>query len=199
MNLNNLTTKALEAVSAAQQDAFNANHAQLDTIHLLKAMLTVDEDSLPFILEKAGVNRNILLGRVEEKLRTLPKVSGQTAEIAPSQAFSKLILQANKILKDFEDSYVSIEILLLAMLAVGDDTTKLLKETGLEDKKLRTAILEMRKGNKVTEQSADAKYNSLDKYAINLNSQAKNGKLDPVIGRDEEIRRVMHCWSANRV
>ena len=195
MNLNNLTTKALEAVSAAQQDAFNNNHAQLDTIHLLKAMLNVDEDSLPFILEKAGVNRNILLGKVEEKLKTLPKVSGQTADIVPSQAFSKLILQANKLLKDFEDSYVSVEVLLLAMLSVGDDTAKLLKEVGLEDKKLRAAILEMRKGNKVTEQTADAKYNSLDKYAINLNSQAKSGKLDPVIGRDEEIRRVMHILS----
>jgi ATP-dependent Clp protease ATP-binding subunit ClpB len=195
MNLNNLTTKALEALSAAQQDAFNNNHAQLDTIHLLKAMLNVDEDSLPFILEKAGVNRNILLGKVEEKLKTLSKVSGQTADIVPSQAFSKLILQANKLLKDFEDSYVSVEVLLLAMLSVGDDTTKLLKEVGLEDKKLRAAILEMRKGNKVTEQTSDAKYNSLDKYAINLNSQAKNGKLDPVIGRDEEIRRVMHILS----
>ena len=195
MNLNNLTTKALEAVSAAQQDAFNNNHAQLDTIHLLKAMLNVDEDSLPFILEKAGVNRNILLGKVEEKLKTLPKVSGSTAEIAPSQAFSKLFLQANKLLKDFEDSYVSVELILLAMLSVGDDTAKLLKDVGLEDKKLRAAILELRKGNKVTEQTADAKYNSLDKYAVNLNAQARNGKLDPVIGRDEEIRRVMHILS----
>jgi ATP-dependent Clp protease ATP-binding subunit ClpB len=195
MNLNNLTTKALEAVSAAQQDAFNENHAQLDTIHLLKAMLNVDEDSLPFILEKAGVNRNILLGKVEEKLKSLAKVSGQTADIAPSQGFSKLILQANKLLKDFDDSYVSVELLLLAMLHVGDDTTKLLKDVGLEEKKLRAAILELRKGNKVTEQTADAKYNSLDKYAVNLNAQARNGKLDPVIGRDEEIRRVMHILS----
>jgi ATP-dependent Clp protease ATP-binding subunit ClpB len=195
MNLNNLTTKALEAVSAAQQDAFNENHAQLDTIHLLKAMLNVDEDSLPFILEKAGVNRNILLGKVEEKLKTLAKVSGNTADIAPSQAFSKLFLQANKLIKDFEDSFVSVEIILLAMLSVGDDTAKLLKDVGLEDKKLRAAILELRKGNKVTEQTADAKYNSLDKYAVNLNAQAKNGKLDPVIGRDEEIRRVMHILS----
>src|ERR1700744_4947435 len=93
MNLNNLTTKALEAVSAAQQDAYNNNHAQLDTIHLLKAMLNVDEDSLPFILEKAGINRNILLGKVEEKMKTLPKITGQSADIIPSQAFGKLLLQ----------------------------------------------------------------------------------------------------------
>ena len=195
MNLNNLTKKALEAVSASQQEAFNNGNPQLDTLHLLKSMLDVDQDSLPFILEKAGVNRNILLGKVEEKLKALPKVTGQAADIAPSPGFSKLILQANKLLKEFEDSFVSVEILLLAMLAVGDDATKVLKDSGLEDKKLRTSILELRKGTKVNEQSADAKYNSLDKYAVNLNIQAKNGKLDPVIGRDEEIRRVMHILS----
>ena len=195
MNANNFTTKALEALSAAQQDAFNNNHPQLETIHLLKAMLEVDEDALPFLLDKAGVNKNILLGKVEEKVKTLPKVSGQAAEVLPSPGFGKLILQANKLIKEFEDSYVGIDILLLSMLYMNDDTTKLLKENGLEEKKLRKAILELRRGTKVTEQGADAKYNSLDKYAINLNTQAKNGKLDPVIGRDEEIRRVMHILS----
>jgi ATP-dependent Clp protease ATP-binding subunit ClpB len=195
MNLNNLTTKALEAVSAAQQEAFNNGNPQLDTLHLLKTMLDGDQDSLPFVLEKSGVNRNILLGKVEEKLKAMPKVSGQAADIVPSQGFSKLILQANKLLKEFEDSFISVELLLLSMLSVGDDTTKLLKEIGLEEKKLRAAITELRKGTKVSEQSADARYNALDKYAINLNVQAKNGKLDPVIGRDEEIRRVMHILS----
>jgi ATP-dependent Clp protease ATP-binding subunit ClpB len=195
MNANNFTTKALEALSAAQQEAFNNSHPQLDTIHLLKGMLDVDTDSLPFVLEKAGVNRNILLGKVEERLKKLPKVSGQAADLVPSQAFGKLILQANKLMKEFEDSYVSIEILLLALLTISDDTSKLLKETGVEEKKLRQAILELRRGTKVNEQSADARYNALDKYGINLNAQAKAGKLDPVIGRDEEIRRVMHILS----
>jgi ATP-dependent Clp protease ATP-binding subunit ClpB len=195
MNANNFTTKALEALSAAQQEAFNNSHPQLDTIHLLKGMLDADTDSLPFVLEKAGVNRNILLGKVEERLKKLPKVSGQAADLVPSQSFSKLILQANKLIKEFEDSYVSIEILLLSLLSIGDDTSKLLKETGIEEKKLRQAILELRRGTKVNEQSADARYNALDKYGINLNAQAKAGKLDPVIGRDEEIRRVMHILS----
>ena len=195
MNLNNLTTTALDAVSKAQQEAFNNNHPQLDTIHLLKGMLDADEDSLPFILDKSGVNKNILLGKVEEKLKAMPKVEGHTADVVPSGAFSKVILQANKLLKEFEDSYVSIELLLLALLSVGDDTTKLLKESGLEDKKLRQAILEIRRGNKVTDQGADAHYKALDKYGVNLNAQAKSGKLDPVIGRDEEIRRVMHILS----
>src|SRR3954471_10016496 len=192
MNANNFTTKALEALSAAQQEAFNNGNPQLETIHMLKGMLEADEDALPFILEKAGVNKNILLGRVEEKAKTLPKVSGQNADVVPSSAFGKMILQANKIMKDFQDNYIGVDILLLALLGIGDDTAKLLKETGLEEKKLKAAITELRRGNKVTEQGADAKYNSLDKYAINLNASAKAGKLDPVIGRDEEIRRVMH-------
>lgn len=195
MNANNFTTKALEALSAAQQEAFNYGHPQLDTIHLLKGMLDADTDSLPFLLEKAGVNRNILLGKVEEKLKQLPKVSGQGADLVPSQSFGKLMLQANKLIKEFEDSYVSVEILLLSALTIGDDTARLLKETGLEEKKLRVAILDLRRGSKVNEQSADARYNALDKYGINLNTQAKSGKLDPVIGRDEEIRRVMHILS----
>ncbi len=195
MNANNFTTKALEALSSAQQEAFNNGNPQLETMHLLKGMLLVDEDALPFVLEKAGLNKNILLGKVEEKIKAMPKVSGGNAEVAPSPAFGKLILQANKVMKDFQDTFVGVDILLLAMLATGDDTGKLLKETGLEEKKLRAAITELRKGAKVTEQGADAKYNSLDKYAINLNASARAGKLDPVIGRDEEIRRVMHILS----
>lgn len=195
MNANNFTTKALEALSNAQQEAFNNSHPQLDTIHLLKGMLDTDEDALPFLLDKSGVNKNILLGRVEEKLKTLPKVSGQTADLTPSSGFGKLILQANKLMKDFQDSYIGNDVLLLSLLTIGDDTSKLLKEQKLEEKKLRTAILELRRGNKTTEQNADATYNALDKYAINLNAQAKSGKLDPVIGRDEEIRRVMHILS----
>jgi ATP-dependent Clp protease ATP-binding subunit ClpB len=192
MNANNFTTKAIEALNIAQQEAFNNSNPQLETLHLLKGMLDADEDALPFLLQKAGVNKNILLGKVEEKIKTFAKVTGATAEPVASSAFAKLILQANKLLKDFEDTYVGVDILLLAMLSLGDDSSKVLKEAGVEEKKLRAAILELRKGNKVTEQGADAKYNSLDKYAVNLNASAKSGKLDPVIGRDEEIRRVMH-------
>ncbi len=195
MNANNFTTKALEALSSAQQEAFNNGNPQMEIIHLLKGMLLADEDALPFVLEKAGVNKNILLGKVEEKIKALPKVSGGNADVVPSPNFGKLLLQANKVMKDFEDTFVGVDILLLAMLAVNDDASKVLKDAGLEEKKLRAAIIELRKGTKVTEQGADAKYNSLDKYAINLNASAKAGKLDPVIGRDEEIRRVMHILS----
>lgn len=195
MNANNFTTKALEALSTAQQEAFNNGNPQMEIVHLLKGMLLADEDALPFVLEKAGVNKNILLGKVEEKIKALPKVSGGNADVVPSPNFGKLILQANKVMKDFEDTFVGVDILLLAMLAVSDDASKVLKDAGVEEKKLRAAIIELRKGTKVTEQGADAKYNSLDKYAINLNASARAGKLDPVIGRDEEIRRVMHILS----
>lgn len=195
MNANNFTVKALEALNNAQQIAFDNSHPYLDTLHMLKGMLDADEDALPFILEKAGVNKNILLGKVEEKLKSLPKVSGTGQDIMPSQSFGQMILQANKIMKEMGDSYVTLEHLLLALLTTKDDAAKILAETGLEEKKLRSAILELRKGNRVTVQDSDASYNSLAKYAINLNERARSGKLDPVIGRDEEIRRVMHILS----
>ncbi|MCS6819236.1 MAG: ATP-dependent chaperone ClpB [Chitinophagales bacterium] len=195
MNANNFTVKSLEALNNAQQFAFDNSHPYLDTLHMLKGILDADEDALPYILEKAGVNRNILLGKVEEKLKTLPKVTGNMESLAPSQAFGKMILQANKIMKEMGDSYVTPEHLLLAMLYTQDDATRLLKEVGADEKKLRSAIAELRKGSKVTSQDSDATYNALGKYAINLNERARTGKLDPVIGRDDEIRRVMHILS----
>jgi ATP-dependent Clp protease ATP-binding subunit ClpB len=195
MNANNFTVKALEALNNAQQNAFDHSHPYLDTLHMLKGMLDADEDALPYILEKAGVNKNILLGKVEEKLKSLPKVSGGNQNLVPSQSFGQMILQANKLMKEMGDSYVTLEHLLLALLSTKDDANRILKEVGLEEKKLRSAILELRKGSKVTSQDSDASYHSLEKYAINLNERARSGKLDPVIGRDEEIRRVMHILS----
>lgn len=196
MNINNFTTKAMEAVSSAQQTAFNLSSPTLDTIHLLKGALEADQEGLPYLLEKAGVNKNILLGKVEEVLNTLPKISGASeGQLQPTQKFAQLVMQANKIIKESGDNYITIDHLLLAMLQINDDTTKLLKNVGLDEKKLKSAIAELRKGSKITDQNADATYNALEKYAINLCDRAKNGKLDPVIGRDEEIRRVMHILS----
>ncbi len=196
MNANNFTTKALEALSKAQQTAFDLSSPSLETIHLLKGMLEVDVDGLPYILEQAGVNKNILFGKVEEQLNKQPKVSGSSDNSQqPSAKFGQLILQANKVMKDMGDSYVAIDHLLLAMMMINDDTTQLLKSVGLEEKKLKIAIDTLRKGSKISDQNADTTYNSLEKYAVNLCEQAKKGKLDPVIGRDEEIRRVMHILS----
>ncbi|MFN8276021.1 MAG: ATP-dependent chaperone ClpB [Chitinophagales bacterium] len=195
MSSNNFTNKALEAINHAQQLAFDYSHPELDTLHILKGMLDTDTDMLPFLLEKSGVNRNILLGKVEEKLKQLPKVSGESGTPGSSPRVSQLVLQANKLLKELGDSYITIEHILLAMLKNGDAASAILKECGADEKKIRAGITELRKGEKVTDQNADARYQSLDKYAINLNQQAKSGKLDPVIGRDEEIRRVMHILS----
>ncbi len=196
MNVNNFTTKALEAVTAAQQIAFNNASPTLDTIHMLKGLFEADQDSLPFLLEKSGVNKNILLGKVEEQLKKLPKVTGSSEGAAQaSPKFGQMVMQANKLIKDFGDSYVSVDHLLLALLSVNDETSQLLKSVGLEERNLKKAIEELRKGAKVNDPNSDSTYNSLDKYAINLCKQAQNGKLDPVIGRDEEIRRVMHILS----
>lgn len=195
MNANNFTTKAIDVLNAAQQIAFELNNPQLDTIHLLKALLENDKELIPVLLDKCGVNKNILLGKVEEKLNSLPKVSSGQSDITTSANFGKLIMQANKLIKEFNDAYISIDILLLSLLSVGDDTTKILTQAGLTEKVLREAILQVRNGEKINEQSGDANFQALEKFAINLNQQAKNGKLDPVIGRDEEIRRVMHILS----
>ncbi len=194
MQVNNFTVKALEGLSKAQQYAFDQSHAQLDSLHLLRGLLDADQDSLQFLLEKGGSNRLIVLGKTEEQLKTYAKVSGQQ-ELNASAALGKLVLQANKLMKEFGDQYVSAELLVLAMIINQDEAGRLLKSTGVDEKKFRAAIAELRKGNKVTDQSSDATYQSLEKYAVNLNARARSGKLDPVIGRDEEIRRVMHILS----
>lgn len=194
MNPNNFTQKSLEALSNAQQLAFDYKSPGMDTIHLLKGILDADKDVLPFLLKKSNVSIDTLKNKVEEKLKSLPKQSGEGVQY-PTQQFSKLILKANNLIKEMGDSYVSLEHLILSMLANGDDTSKILKSLGLTEENLKAAILELRKGKNVTDQNAEATYNALEKYATNLNKRAEEGKLDPVIGRDEEIRRVLHILS----
>ncbi|HRI28256.1 MAG TPA: ATP-dependent chaperone ClpB [Chitinophagales bacterium] len=175
----------------AQQVAFNAGHPAWDTIHLLKAMLETDQDALPFILQKSGINKNILLGKVEEQLAKLPRVSGSGADLRMSNELNKTLLNANKLAQEFADTYITLEHLLLALLETGDKTAQMLRDAGAKASNIKAAILELRKGAKVTDQHAETAYQALDKYARNLNALAQSGKLDPVIGRDEEIRRVM--------
>lgn len=196
MNANNLTQKTIEALQAAQQSAFNQNNPSLEIIHLLKAMMETDQDSLGALLAKSNVDKHILMGRVQEKINKLPKIQGTSnSQLVPSPAFSRLFLEASKTMHPFGDTYISLEILLLAMLAVNDPATDLLKEMGLRTTLLTQHIQDQRKGAKVQDQSSDSQFDALSKYATNLNQQARNGKLDPVIGRDEEIRRVMHILS----
>ncbi len=194
MNPNNFTIKSQEALSKAQQIAFDGKHPHMDTIHLLKAILEVDNDVTPYLFEKLNVKLSKVDSAVEEKLNKQPIVSSEQLKY-PSPAMAQTLLKTNSYLKEFGDEYVSIEHLLIALLSNSDDTAKILKESGIEQNTLKSAIKELRKGSTVTSHSAETNYNSLDKYARNLNQLAEDGKLDPVIGRDEEIRRVMHILS----
>jgi len=194
MNLNNFTIKAQEAVQKAQQIAFGHQHGSIETIHILKALLEVDENVVSYLFKKLNVNENILKSKLEENISKLPKVSGEGGQYLSRDA-NNMLMTAQNILKDFKDEFVSIEHLLLALVKTNDNVAKLLKEVGVNEKDLKTAIVDLRKGSKVTDQNAESKYNALNKYAVNLNSQAQAGKLDPVIGRDEEIRRVLHILS----
>jgi ATP-dependent Clp protease ATP-binding subunit ClpB len=194
MNPNNFTIKSQESLAKAQQLAFDAKHSQMDTLHLLKAILEVDTDVTPYLFEKLGVKVSKINQLVEAKLTKQPIVSSEQLKY-PSPALAQTMLKANSLLKEFGDEYVSIEHLLLALLANNDDTAKILKDEGITEGFLKGAIKDLRKGSKVTSHSAETNYNSLDKYAKNLNQLAEQGKLDPVIGRDEEIRRVLHILS----
>ena len=196
MNLNNYTIKAQEAIAAAQQIAFSNNNANIETEHILKALLSDDDSAIDFLLKKNNVTMNLLDSRLEENINKLPKTSGNTT---PAQALSRdannVMLKAGTMLKQFGDEFVSVEHLLLAIVHGNDNTAKLLKDTGLTEKGLVAAIKDFRKGDTVKSQTQEAQFNALNKYAKNLNELARNGKLDPVIGRDEEIRRTLHILS----
>ncbi|MEO6901784.1 MAG: ATP-dependent chaperone ClpB [Bacteroidia bacterium] len=193
MNLNNFTTKSQEAVQQAMQIATVNGQQYIENGHLLKGILEVDENVTPFILKKLNVNTTMFSAALNKIVENYPKVSGGQPMLSnnANQALSK----ASSYLKEFGDEYVSIEHLLLAILSTKDTIATLLKDNGVTEKDLKAAITELRKGSKVTSQSAEDTYNALNKFAVNLNEQVKKGKLDPVIGRDEEIRRVLQILS----
>ena len=191
MSQDNFTIKSTEALQGAQKAAFEEGHSNIDTLHLLKGVLDAGEDVMPFLLKKLKVNAAILRGKVEEALGKIPRVSGTNTDQRSTREFGKALMLAEQLLGEFGDTYISLEHLLMALLDVGDDTSRLLKSMGVTKSNLKSAILELRKGARVTDQHAESSYNALEKYARNLNALARSGKLDPVIGRDEEIRRVM--------
>ncbi len=193
MNFNNYTIKSQEAVQKAQQIAQGFGHQQIENAHILKGIFEVDENVTPFLLNKLGVNVDIFKQTLDNILQSFSKVEG--AEIMLSRNAGTMFSDAANIAKKLNDEYVSIEHLLLAMLKGKDNTAQLLKDNGVTEKKLKRAIEELRKGSRVTSQGAEDTYNSLDKYAKNLNQFANDGKLDPVIGRDEEIRRILQILS----
>lgn len=193
MNFNNFTIKSQEAIQQALQIASANGHQAIENGHILKAILEVDENVTPFILKKLGVNQSVFSKTVDAIVHSYPKVSGGQPYL--SNAANQTIGKATNYLKEFKDEYVSIEHLLLGILAAGDSVSQLLKDSNIKEKELKAAILELRKGTNVTSQTQEDTYNALNKYAINLNAQARHGKLDPVIGRDEEIRRVLQILS----
>lgn len=193
MNLNNYTIKSQEAIQQAVQIVSANGQQTIEPAHLLKGILEVDESVTPFILKKLNVNAATFGRMVDSTIQSYPKVSGGQPGL--SSASNTALLKATNYLKEYKDEYVSIEHLLLGLINAGDSTSAMMKDMGLKEKEVKAAIAELRKGERVTSQSQEDTYNSLDKFAINLNKQAQSGKLDPVIGRDEEIRRVLQILS----
>jgi len=193
MNLNNFTIKAQEAIQKASEIASGNQQQAIENAHLLKALLLVDENVVSHLLKKLNVNINRLNEALDQQINSFPKVSG--SNIYLSSATNSALQKAQGYLKDFKDEFVSVEHLLLGILNAGDKTAALLKDQGVTEKDLKKAITELRGSTRVTDQNAEATYNALNKYARNLNEFAESGKLDPVIGRDEEIRRVIQILS----
>ena len=194
MNLNNFTIKAQEAIAQAQQLAFNNQNAQIETSHVLKAMLDNDENSIEFLLKKNDVNVSFVEQKLNEALAKLPKISGEAGQNI-TRELNAAVLKAGSYLKEFGDEFVSLEHLLLGILSNNDTSSNILKDAGLTEKNLKATIKESRKGSTVNSQTGEGNYNWLKKFARNLNEMAAQGKLDPVIGRDEEIRRTLHILS----
>src|SRR6478672_6158937 len=194
MNLSNFTIKAAEVIQQSQQLAFNLGNANIETEHLLKALLDQQDSPIEYLLKKNAVNTQQLESRLDNLIEKLPKVSGEPAQSISREA-NNVILRAGALLKQFGDEFITPEHLLLAILQGNDSTAKLLKDFGLNEKGLVAAIRELRKGSTVTSQTQETQFNALNKYAKNLIELARQGKLDPVIGRDEEIRRTLHILS----
>jgi ATP-dependent Clp protease ATP-binding subunit ClpB len=193
MNFENYTIKSQEAVQKAQEMAGVNQNQAIETSHLLKGVLTVDENAIPYLLKKMDVNIDSLTRSLDKMIQSYPRVTG--GEHYLSNNASQALQKAVKAASGMKDEFVSLEHLLLGILQVHDDVSKLLTESGVSEKELHSAIKQLRKGSTVNSQTAEDTYNSLNKYARNLNNLAREGKLDPVIGRDEEIRRVLQILS----
>jgi len=195
MNPGNLTIKSQEIFQKSQQIAFNEKNPNIEVEHLLKALLTDEDSPVDFLLKKNNVNVNFVESKVDESISKLPKVSaGEPAQVI-SRDLNNVLLRAAASLKTFGDEFVSVEHLLLAIVQGNDNAAKILKDAGLTEKGLIAAIKDLKKGSTVSSQTSETQFNALNKYAKNLNELARSNKLDPVIGRDEEIRRTLHILS----
>ncbi len=193
MNFNSFTIKSQEAIQKALEYTRNAGQQQIEPVHLLKGIISEGESLVKFIFQKIGANMAVVTGQVDREIASLPKVSG--GEPYLSRTSNDVLQKSLDIAKKQGDEYVTLEAMLMALFQINSAASTILKDAGLSEKELQSAIDELRKGKKATDQSAEETYNSLNKYAINLNERARSGKLDPVIGRDDEIRRVLQILS----
>jgi len=197
MTYEQFTAKAQEAIQKAQEYAAGLQHQQVDTVHLLRGIFEADTSICQFLLEKSQIGIEPLNRKIDEILREYPKVSGTDQQYLTPEA-NKALSRAKGMLSTFGDSFISLELMLMGIAQGADKGGKLLKELGLTEAGLKAAIQELRKGRTVGDPHAEDSYNALAKYAQNLNERAENGKLDPIIGRDEEIRRVLHILSRRK-
>lgn len=196
MNFNSFTIKAQEVIQAAQQDAFSRQNPAIETQHLLAALLKDTDGTIMYLLKKSNTNLRILQSRLDDSLNRLPKLTTGEGGQTVSRDTNNVLLRCDNIKKEFNDEFVVPEHILLAILAGNDESANILKDAGLTEKALKTAIKELRKGATVTSQTSEgSQANALSRYAKNLNDLARENKLDPVIGRDEEIRRTLHILS----
>ena len=197
MTYENFTVNAQEAILKSQQLAGSLEQQGVDSIHLIRGIMETDEKLSEFLLNKTGVNIPMLKRDLNVELEKYPKVQGGDKQFLTSDA-NKALATAKKMLAEFGDEYISLELILLGIIQGNDKAATILKNHGATSDKLKAAIVELRKGRKVTDQNAENQYNSLKKYAVDLNERAESGKLDPIIGRDEEIRRILHILSRRK-
>jgi ATP-dependent Clp protease ATP-binding subunit ClpB len=195
MNIEKFTIKAQQSIQFAQQKAFELGHSQIEAVHLLQGMMHESKELVQFILQKTGIQVDRISQALAAIIKGLPTISGESKQPYLSPEANQVLLESTKIASAMKDDFVSVEHLLLAILSVNNAAGQMMKDAGLKKKEVEEAIAGLRKGEKVTSASAEDQYNALSKYAINLNEMASKGKLDPVIGRDDEIRRVLQILS----
>ncbi len=198
MTYDNFTIKAQELILKAQQMAGGLDQQTVDTVHLVKALFEVDDQMAQFLFNKMDVGIVPLKRDLSKAIESFPKVQGGNDKQYLTNDANKALAAAKKLMKDFGDEYISAELILLGIIKGNDKASSILKSQGATEEKLREAILELRKGRKVTDPSTDSNFQALKKYAVNLNERAESGKLDPIIGRDEEIRRMLHILSRRK-
>ncbi|MBR5743845.1 MAG: AAA family ATPase, partial [Muribaculaceae bacterium] len=193
MNFNKFTIKSQEALQKSIEIAQSKGNPTVEPLHLLKGVMLTGEELVNFIFQIVGANTKVVVQQVDSAIAALPRQQG--GDVYPSREFNDILQRALDLSQKAGDEYVSLEILFKAILAVDSPAARILKDAGLTLKDIDAAIAELRKGKKVNDQGAEDTYNALSKYAVNLNEQARQGKLDPVIGRDDEIRRVLQILS----